>query len=195
MFEIYHNENGSRGSMSEVWIDKNSNLVKKYYKLNGKTVKNRAPLHNTLAEITNLYQNEIFWVNKLKSKYLLETYEHGPLPDGDGYYILQEWGGPDLLQYRNEDLPTIFPNINDQLEEMFAFFKDNNVYKLNNAKCNLTGSNGKLRCFDFKYAAARNPTTRKTFGHIQQELRSISDWIGVIDPALIPRLQKYVLCR
>ena len=186
MFERYCTETGSRGSMSEVWIDKDAKLVKKFYKIDGVTIRNRAPLHNTIEEITQLFNTEIYWSTKLKSKYVLETYEYGTLDAQNGYYILQEWGGPDLLAYNNVDLPIHFPEILDQLEEMFIFFQEHNVYKLNNAKCNLTGTNGILRCFDFKYAVHRE------LKYKMAEYRTIHEWLGNIDPSIIPRLAQYI---
>lgn len=191
MFERYISptgiNDGSRGSLSEVWIDKEANLVKKLYKPNGVTIRNRLPFHRNMVEITKLYDNELYWTTKLKSKYLVETYEYGALTDEEGFYILQEWPGPDLLHYANEDLPLIFPNLVDQLEEMFSLFKEHNMYKLNCAKCNLTGSNGNLKCFDFKYSVVREAR------YTPVELRSITHWLSKIDKSLIPRLSKYVL--
>lgn len=189
MFERYISTNGnsSRGSLSEVWIDKEAKLIKKLYKPNGVTIKNRPPFHRTMREITDLYNNEVYWSTKLKSKYLVETYEHGPLLEEEGFYILQEWSGTDLLQYDNKDLSLIFPNLVDQLEEMFALFKEHNMYKLNCAKCNLTGSNGNLKCFDFKYAVVREAK------YMPIELRSITQWLSKIDDSVVSRLSKYVL--
>jgi hypothetical protein len=186
MFEIYHNTIGSRGTVAEVWIDKDKKLVKKFYKLNGLTVQKTFPFHNTIEKIHEFYENEMYWANKLKSKFVLETYEHGKLESEDGYYILQEWGGPDLLQYTTDELPIYFPKISQQVEEMFEFFQYNNVYKLNNAKCNLTGTNGKLRCFDLKYAVNRSAEARP------KEIYSIDNWIVNIDKNLTTSLLKYV---
>ena len=187
MFEKYLNSNSSRGSLAEVWIDAEKKLVKKYFKVNAVTIKNRPAYHRTIEEITNLYNNEIKWSTQLKSKHVVETLEYGSLTDGEGFYILQEYPGPDLLQYNNNDLPKIFPNIVDQLEEMYILFKEHNVYKLNNAKCNLTGSNGILKCFDFKYAVERDPK------YIPIEIRSLNKWINNIDNSLVGRLTKFLL--
>ena len=57
MFERYHSAGGSRGSLAEVWIDKDEKLVKKYYKINGNTIQNRPPVHNNIEEINRLYKN------------------------------------------------------------------------------------------------------------------------------------------
>ena len=96
---------------------------------------------------------------------------------------MQEWPGPDLLQYPREDLNIVFPNITEQVEHMFKFFKQHNMYKFNNAMCNLTGKDGQLMCFDFKYAAIRTVT------NIEIERHSIKEWISKIDPELIFKLE------
>jgi len=70
---------------------------------------------------------------------------------------------------------------------MYILFKEHNVYKLNNAKCNLTGSNGILKCFDFKYAVERDPK------YIPIEIRSLNKWINNIDNSLVGRLTKFLL--
>ncbi len=183
MFERYHSFNGGRGSLAEVWIDKDAKLVKKYYKINGITIQNRLPFHNTVEEINKLYKNEIYWSTKLKSDLVVKTHEHGKLDDQFGYYILQEWPGPDLLQYPRKDLNIVFPNITAQIEHMFKFFKQHNMYKTNNAMANLTGKNGQLMCFDFKYAVTR------TAQNIDLERHSIKEWISKIDPELIFKLE------
>ena len=187
MFEKYSNTKSSRGSLAEVWIDTEKKLVKKYFKLNAVTIKNRPAYHRTIEDITNLYNTEIKWSTLLKSKHVVETLEYGPLKHEEGFYILQEWAGPDLLQYNNSDLPKIFPNIKDQLEEMYILFKEHNIYKLNNAKCNLTGNNGVLKCFDFKYTVERESK------YIPIEIRSLTQWISKIDNSLVDRLSKYIL--
>ena len=57
------------------------------------------------------------------------------------------------------------------------------MYKVNNARANLTGKNGQLMCFDFKYAVIR------TAQNIDLERHSIKEWISKIDPELIFKLE------
>ena len=185
MFEKYVPEIGSRGSLGEIWIDTEAKLVKKLFKPNAISIKNRPAFHRKIEDITNLYNNEIFWTTKLKSQYLVETYEHGELKDEEGYYILQEYAGPDLLY---NELKNSTELIVDQLDEMFSFFKEKEVYKINNAKCNLTMTrDGQLKCFDFKYAVPRN--SKKTM----LELLSVKRWLSNIDESVMPRLSKHIL--
>ena len=184
MFEKYVPELGSRGSLGEIWIDKEANLVKKIFKPNAISIKNRPTFHRKIEEISKLYNNEIYWTTKLKSKFLVETYEYGELKNEEGFYLLQEYVGPDLL---NNQLTHEHKLIADQLDDMFKFFKENEVYKINNAKCNLTMNNdGQLKCFDFKYAVPRDP--KKTM----LELLSVKRWLSNIDESVLPRLSKHI---
>ena len=189
MFEKYIPTStfSSRGSLGEIWIDREAKLVKKIFKPKAVSIKNRPTFHRKLEDITSLFNNEIFWTTKLKSKFLVETYEHGPLTDEEGFYLIQEYTGPDLLHYECNILD-LFPNLIDQLDEMFNFFKENEVYKINNAKCNLTISNtGQLKCFDFKYAVPRS--IKKT----SMEMLSVTRWLSNIDETVVPRLSKHIL--
>lgn len=193
MYQLFQTDTGSRGSLAEVWINKEHKLVKKYYRLNNTTITGGIPYYTTEEEITRLFENEVYWSTKLKSKFILDIYEHGKLTNEFGYYIVQEWIGPDLLHERGhttkDEFPNLkihFPNITDQLEEMFAFFQKHNVYKLNNALCNLTGANGIIKAFDFKYATERTEESKIW------ELHSIDTWLSKIDPTLKTKLRKYI---
>ena len=188
MFELYQTQFGSRGSMSEVWIDKEKKLVKKFYKPDGKTIKGGLPYHTSMEDITKLFNTEVYWTTKLKSKFILNTHEYGSIKNGEGYYILQEYLGPDLLHFYDpvNRLSTHIPDAALQIEEMFAFFQEHNIYKMNNAMCNLINDNGKIKAFDFKYTEKRS-TELQPF-----ELRSIDCWLSKIDPCLTTSLRKYV---
>lgn len=188
MFELYQTDNGSRGSLAEVWIDRDARLVKKKYKPDGITIRGGQPLHQPMDQISSLFKNEIYWSERLTGKHVLKIYEHGELKNEPGFYILQEYVGPDLLHYYNSKygLDPSIKNPVDQLLEMFAFFKENDVYKLNNAMCNLTNDNGVIRAFDFKYAIRRSPTVRA------MEIYSIETWLSKIDEKLPALLSEYV---
>lgn len=179
MYELYQTTKGSRGSLAEVWIDKAAGLTKKYYKPQGVTIRGTPSLYAHMDEISRLYHNEIYWFNKLKGRWVLEIYEHGELQDGPGYYLIQRYANPDLLHfYDGKKLHDCIPNPASQLVEMFKFFKDNNLYKLNNAMCNLTQSDGIIMAFDFKYAVDRTEAYR------DRELYSINTWLAKIDDRL-----------
>lgn len=187
MFELYQNVYGSQGSLAEVWIDKDTKLVKKYYKPSGITVRGKITDYN-IEEISKLFNNEVYWNTLLKSEYVLEMYEYGELKSEPGFYILQEYAGPDLLHYYNPKfgLSKDIPDPTSQIIKMFKFFKQHNVYKFNNAMSNLVNDRGRIRAFDFKYAANRSTDLRS------YEIDSIKKWLGKVDPSLINLLQEYI---
>lgn len=188
MFELYQSDTGSRGSMSEVWIDTDAGLVKKYYKPDGRTITGNIPRHTCLDDIRKLYENEIYWSQKLQSKHVVRMLDHGQLATCNGWYILQEWHGPDLLPNFRLDtrLYHMIPDADIQIEEMFEFWQAHGVYKLNNAMANMTLQNGKIKAFDFKYAQSRSDE------HKPLEQFSIAKWISKIEPTLIDRLEKFL---
>ena len=188
MYELYQSDKGSRGSLAEVWIDKAAGLVKKLYKPDGKTITGNAPRHSNLLEIQQLYENEVYWANKLRSRYVVNMLEHGQLESDIGWYIIQEWHGFDLLSNFRKDtrLYHVIPDADVQIEAMFEFWQANNVYKINNAMANMTLHDGKIKAFDFKYAEARSDDRR----HLEEA--SIEKWVSKIEPTLIQRLSKYL---
>lgn len=188
MFELYQTQTGSRGSLAEVWIDKEKKIVKKFYKADGTTITGKRPFHTTMEEITEHYNREIYWSTKAKSKFTVNTLDHGMLPEENGYFIIQEYLGPDLLHYYDsvDRLDKYIPDASKQLEEMFEFFQGHNFYKINNAMCNLINDNGKIKAFDFKYAVERKEEYRRFEEH------SLDAWISKIDPKLPAILRKYL---
>lgn len=188
MFELYQTMEGSRGSLAEVWIDRDAKLVKKEYKPNGITIRGRNPFYQSMNDINRLVKNELYWSDRLKGPFILEIYEHGELKDGPGFYILQEYVGPDLLHYYNSKtgLSKEIENPTKQIIELFKFFKEKDVYKLNNAMCNLTNDNGRIRAFDFKYAVHRVPEKK------ENEIYTINTWLSKIDTNLNELLLEYL---
>lgn len=170
--------------MAEVWIDHAQGLCKKIYKPTSITIKGRPPLHTKEEKITALYETEIKWTSELQYDCILRTYEHGPLTDEFGYYIIQEYVGPDLLHYyeQRSGLSKVIPDASDQLVEMFTIFKQHSLYKCNNAMCNLTQKNGRIKAFDFKYSVTRSPDM------LHWEVKSINEWLSKIDPNIMQRL-------
>lgn len=187
MLELYQTMTGSRGSLAEVWIDRTARYVKKLYKPNGITIKGKPPLHPGMDEITRLYENELYWSEVLRGDMVLGIYEHGTLPDSPGYYIIQEYVGPDLLHHFNgKCLDSSIWEPAKQIIDMFTFFRQKDVYKLNNAMCNLVSDGGRIRAFDFKYAVRRSPETRP------YEMESITKWISKIDSSLVDSLSELI---
>ena len=187
MFELYQNLNSSRGSLAEVWIDAKAKLAKKLYKLDGVTIRGTPPMHRDWAEIERLWTNEVRWSQLLRSPAVLETYEHGTLPEG-GWYIIQEYVGPSLLEHYRPDtrLSHMIPDAADQIVSMFELWRSHDMHKINNAMCNLVWDGTRIRAFDFKYARPRTAQSRA------KELRSITEWIAKIDPSLVARVEPLI---
>ena len=181
MFKLFQKDNGSRGSAAEVWIDEDAGLCKKFYKPDSITITGNKPVESSIERITSLFNTEIHWSTKLKSDMVIELYEYGELKDELGFYLIQEWVNPDLLTWYKHDstrLNHILPDASEQIIEIFKFFKENNIYKINNAMANMTHKNGKIKVFDFKYSSERREGKRDL------EIYSINTWVSKIDPNL-----------
>ena len=181
MFELYQDRNASRGSIAEVYINRDQRLVKKIYKLGGITIAGTPPVHTTQEEVDFLFHNEIEWCKKLKSDRIVNLLDYGT--ENNEHFLVQEYHGPDLLYYNDRyNLKDYIPDLTQQIVDMFCFFKEHNLYKFNNAMCNLTlDADKRIRAFDFKYAA--NRTVEKA--HL--EYYSVDTWIVKLDP-MLPQL-------
>ena len=188
MYELYQTQHGSRGSLSEVWIDRQAGLVRKQYKPNGITITGNHPLHTDMDEIRRLYENEVSWSESLRSDMVVPILDHGSLADDTGWFILQPYYGPDLLHYFKPDtrLSHRIPDATEQIIRMFQWYKAHDLYKYNNAMANMTLHGDRLVAFDFKYAARR--TAEKT--HVERA--SITKWIAKIDPLLPEMLESLI---
>jgi hypothetical protein len=181
MFKLFQKNNGSRGSAAEVWVDEDAGLCKKFYKPNSITITGKKPIDSSMDGLTSLFNTEIYWSTKLKSDKVIELYEYGELKNEPGFYLIQEWTNPDLLTWYKPTktrLNHIIPDASEQIVEIFKFFKENNIYKINNAMANMTHKNGKIKVFDFKYSFERSEDKREL------EIYSINTWVSKIDPNL-----------
>lgn len=188
MLELYQTTQGSRGSIAEVWIDPAEGVARKYYKPTGRTIRGTKPLQTNLEEIRELWQAEIYWSSMLRGPRVLEIYDYGEIDDGSGFYIIQEYVGPDLLHFFNA-ATGLSEEIEDpvaQLVEMFRSYRDMGIYKFNHAMCNMVNDRGFIRAFDFKYTLRRRPR------HRVHEMHSITTWLSKIDSRLPEILGEYV---
>ena len=134
-----------------------------------------------------MYENEIYWSTLIKSDRVLKIYEYGKLQSEEGYYIIQEYVGTDLLHpYCNKTLHNTYPDIIEQIEDMFKLFKRYNLHKLNNSLTNMCGKNGTIKAFDFKYATVRSEESRV------KEIYSIVTWVSKIDNSIKDKLINYL---
>ena len=132
------NENGI-GPVCEVWINEDKGLIKRYFKSDGITVSGKpVGSENPPERIKELFENEKYWLEKLKSKWIPETVEIGD------NYIIQKYYGPVIGH--NVDKWT------KQEKELLEFYKNNNCNKTNHNGWSMTNKGEQLIGFDFKHA-------------------------------------------
>ena len=115
-------------------------------------------------------KNEVFWLNYLKGKWVPELLEVGD------NYVVTRYYGRDLIEQK------YMPD-RQQVIDMFKFFKEKNVFKLNNALSNMTMNGNQLVAFDWKWARFR------TDKYKDFEVMSYNKWISKIDSDLIEELK------
>ena len=119
-------------------------------------------------------KSEVFWLNYLKSKWVPELLEVGK------NYVITRYYGPDLNKVHPLKRPKDLAN---QTLEMYKFFKDKNVFKLNGALSNMTLNKGQLVAFDWKWARFRSNKFN------DYEIFSYEKWLSKIDIELIVKLK------
>lgn len=177
MFELYKSPHRGLGTIVEVHIDYRNKLIKRLYKENGITV-NGTTTQKSSHDIKNAFQNEVYWLEQLDSKWIPKTIDISY----KDRTIIQEYTYTDLLNNKNKLKDTV-PDIVDQIIEMYKFFKFKNVYKRNGSLSNLTLRRNQLVAFDFKWAKHRP-------NGLEMELRSYDEWLSKIDPILPIELRK-----
>ena len=115
-------------------------------------------------------KNEVFFLNYLKSKWVPELLEVG------SNYVITKYHGPDLIEQK-------YTPDRQQVIDMFKFFKEKNVFKLNNALSNMTMNGNQLVAFDWKWARFR------TDKYKDFEVMSYDKWLSKIDNDLIKELK------
>ena len=121
-------------------------------------------------------KNEVFWLNYLKSKWVPELEEVGD------NYVITIYYGLDLNTLRNNKFKLV-DDLADQTLEMYKFFKEKNVFKLNGALSNLTMNGNQLVAFDWKWARFR------TDKYKDYEIFSYEKWLSKIDSELVEKLK------
>ena len=121
-------------------------------------------------------KNEVFWLNYLKSKWVPELEEVGD------NYVITRYYGLDLNTLRNNKFK-LADDLADQTLEMYKFFKEKNVFKLNGALSNLTMNGNQLVAFDWKWARFR------TDKYKDYEVISYEKWLSKIDSELVEKLK------
>tara|TARA_Y100001935_G_scaffold68945_1_gene57802 strand:+ start:572 stop:1000 length:429 start_codon:yes stop_codon:yes gene_type:complete len=136
--------------------------------INGDTIKKTFNYKD--EDNQSFLKNEVFWLNYLKGKWVPELLEVG------NNYVVTRYYGRDLIEQK------YMPD-KQQVIDMFKFFKEKNVFKLNNALSNMTMNGNQLIAFDWKWARFR------TDKYKDFEVMSYSKWISKIDSDLIEELK------
>lgn len=168
------------GTIVDVSLNEQDMLIKRIFKEGSITVSGQTHEY-TQEQVKDFYHNEVYWLNKLDSKWLPQLVKF----DDTTQTIIQKYYGPCLLDYLHTDLHTRIPNLADQIVEMHEFFKKHNVFKRNNSLSNLTYNGKQVIAFDFKWAKERPEG-------IQMELHSYQHWLNKIDKDLPARLKALV---
>jgi hypothetical protein len=178
----------STGTLAEVWVDVDAGVVEKRYKVGGITCTGKPNEFTRIEAIRALFENDIEWSKKLAGPYTVKTLDYGDAKDYEGFYQVQEYLGPDLMFYFvRGNLNEAFPTLVDQLEEMFKFYQQRSIFKCNHALSNLTGKDGKIKAFDFKF------TEYRSMAYLGQEILSINKWLSKAGPDVKRRLMPYII--
>ena len=160
------------GTIVNVLVDEEQGLISRTFQPGYQTVSGKK--HDfTEEQVNEFYQNELYWLDKLDGKWLPEFIAN----NDDTQTIIQRYYGPCLLDYLHTDLHTRIPDLTEQIIEMYAFFKDNNVFKRNGSLSNLTYNKGQVIAFDFKWAKERP-------AGIEMEKHSYHNWLNKINDKL-----------
>ena len=179
MFEKYSSPHHGVGTIVDVSIDNHNGLIKRKFQAGSVTVGGKVHEYNS-NQVKGFFNNEVFWLNRLKSNWIPETVEIG------NDFIVQKYYGPCLLDFKpNKEYLKYVPDIVDQVIEMYRFFKLCNVYKRNGSLSNLTHNKGQLISFDFKWARPRP-------GGLTMETHSYKEWLSKIDPELTEKLMEMI---
>ena len=136
--------------------------------INGDTIKKTFDYKK--EDNQSFLKNEVFWLNYLKGKWVPELLEVG------NNYVITRYYGHDLIKQK-------YTPDRKQVINMFKFFKEKNVFKLNNALSNMTMNGNQLVAFDWKWARFR------TDKYKDFEVMSYDKWISKIDSDLVEELK------
>lgn len=166
------------GRIVSVYLNPQKTLIKRVFQPNGITVSGRR------TDASEEYVNEK-WTIETRNLLSFELKPWVPeLVDINfkDRYVIQRYYGPDLLTAGFEDIP----DIEDQLEDIYKYFKNINVYKLNSSLSNMTKYGSQVILFDFKYMKQRTPELKK------QAEYEIDMWLSKIGPSIVPKLKALI---
>ena len=166
------------GTFVSVWLDEDNGLVKRTF--DGGHCGEGVSKRTSKADI--LFKNEIYWLTHPElsgSKFLPELIDI----DEEAKTIVQKYYGPNLLDYLHDPKGFPVPNLSEQILEMYTFFTEVGVNKLNGALSNMSFNGDQVIAFDFKWA---RPTPKAN----AKEIKAFHTWFTKIDPDLVEKLVK-----
>lgn len=175
--ELYKSPFDDLGTCVEVHIDKENEIIMRQYKDDAITV-NGTVTKKSPKEIEAFFMNEVYWLEKLQGPWLPMTLDINMATRT----IVQDYTHPDLLTIK-PNLHEVVPDIEEQIIEMYKFFKEKGVYKRNGSLSNLSLCGNRVIAFDFKWA------TKRPDG-LEMELRSYDEWLSKISPDLPHKLRE-----
>jgi hypothetical protein len=175
---VPYDEDKHMGTLVSVFLNKEKTLIKRVFEPNGVTT----------SGITNTKTKEYVLAKWEAESYYLTKFQLMPwVPElvsinYKARSIIQKYYGPDLLIRGFEDIP----DIEDQVVEIYRYFNQIGVYKLNGALSNMTKKDGKVIMFDFKYMRPRTPELK------EYAIIEIDKWLSKISSTISPRLKELV---
>ena len=166
------------GKLASVYINDDSTLIKRTFDVNGITASGK-PSILTKDQVDEFWFNETYYLTKFQ---FMPWVPELVSIDYQTRTIIQKYYGPDLLIRGFSDVP----DIEEQVLDIYKYFKQIDVYKLNCSLSNMTKLNGKVIMFDFKYTSARSPDL------IPYVNREINEWLSKISPTIVPKLQELI---
>lgn len=178
LYTPYKNSSFDIGKISSVYLNEDKTLIKRCFKPRGVTV---SGINSTLSD-ENVEQKWLTETTYLTKFQLMPWVPELVAINYEDRYTIQRYYGPDLLIAGFKDIP----DIEEQVVDIYKFFQDQNLYKLNGALSNMTKLNKKVVMFDFKYTKPRSLEIKP------QAEYEIDQWLSKISPAIGPRLKDMV---
>ena len=164
------------GVIASVYLNEGKTMIKRSYQINGITSSGK-PAEKSLEYIENKWLAETEHLLRFENKpWVPELIDI----NYNERYIIQKYYGPDLLIQGYDDIP----DIEDQVIEIYEYFKEIDVYKLNGSLSNMTKKDGKVIMFDFKYMKKRRADLTPS------AIREIDLWLSKISPTIAARLKE-----
>ena len=165
------------GKMSSVYLNEDSSLIKRIFNTSGFTASGK-PSSSTKDDADKYWFNETYYLTKFQ---FMPWVPELVSIDYQNRTIIQKYYGPDLLIRGFDDIP----DMEQQVLEIYKYFKEINVYKFNGSLSNMTKHNGRVIMFDFKYMSTRSAENVDFV--IQKE---IGEWLSKISPTIAPKLKE-----